>query len=150
MCFRNFYSKDRTVVYMNSITIEAVIKNIPQLTDTIDEFLESLDCPLKIQMQIDVAMDEIVTNVAMYAYGDSTGPVTMEYDKIENKNGIVLVFKDNGMPFNPLTHEDPDTSLSAEARKIGGLGIFMVKNSMDELSYEYTDNTNIFTVKKYF
>ena len=135
---------------MNTITIEAKVTNVPQVTDVIDEYLESLDCPLREQMQIDVAIDEIITNVSMYSYGDSVGTVTIEYDKLSDRNGIQLIFTDTGIPFDPTQHEDPDTSLSAEERRIGGLGIFMVKKSMDVLNYEYKDNCNIFTVKKYF
>ena len=126
-----------------------MVKNVPVITEQIDEYLESLDCPMREQMQIDVAIDEIITNVSMYAYGDSNGIVTIEYDKL-SEGGIKLVFTDTGVPFDPTKHEDPDTSLSAEERRIGGLGIYMVKKSMDELIYERKGNRNVFTVTKHF
>jgi anti-sigma regulatory factor (Ser/Thr protein kinase) len=132
------------------LTFDAVIDNIPKLTDFINERLEAMDCPMKAQMQIDVAIDEVFANIANYAYPDGTGSATVEFEERQDPHGITLTFIDSGIPFNPLEMKDPDTTLSAEERSIGGLGIFMVKKSMDDVSYRYEDGHNILTIQKNF
>ncbi len=103
---------------------------------------------MKIQMQIDVAVEEIFVNIANYAYGTGEGPATVRIN-VDNQNKIVdITFIDNGVPYDPLAKEDPDITLSAQERQIGGLGIFMVKKSMDDVTYEYRDGHNILTLKK--
>lgn len=114
----------------------------------IEEELEKVDCPLKTVMQITVCVEEMYVNVAHYAYGDDVGEVTLTTDYIDGMFAITLT--DCGMPFDPLKKDDPDITLSAEERNIGGLGIYMVKKSMDEVSYVREDNKNIFTMKKRF
>ena len=120
------------------------------ITETIDQLLESMDCPMKAQVQVDVAIDEIFANIANYAYPDGNGKATIRYEPLKEPNGIQLTFIDSGVPFNPLEVKEPDTTLSAEEREIGGLGIFMVRKSMDDVQYEYKDRHNILTVRKYF
>ena len=112
----------------------------------VEEELEKLDCPLKSVMQITVCVEEMFVNVAHYAYGGNEGEVALSID--ENARTVSITLTDSGVPFDPLAKEDPDITLSAEQRDIGGLGIFMVKKSMDEVSYERKDNKNIFTMKK--
>lgn len=112
----------------------------------VEEELQKVDCPLKTVMQITVCLEEMYVNVAHYAYGGNEGEVTLTTDYNDGLFSITLT--DEGMPFDPLKKEDPDITLSAEERNIGGLGIYMVKKSMDEVSYVRQNNKNIFTMKK--
>jgi serine/threonine-protein kinase RsbW len=136
---------------MNEITVKALVDNLGTVTDFVDDFLDSHDCPMKVQMQIDIAIDEIFSNICHYAYGDSVGEATIrvEFEDASARKAVALTFIDEGVPYNPLEKEDPDTTLSAEDRKIGGLGIYMVKKNMDEMEYEYSDGKNILSMKKY-
>lgn len=131
---------------MKEITLDATIENVRKVTDLIDEWLESLDCSMKAQMQIDVAIDEIFSNIANYAYKEGDGLATVSYDFSDGK--AIISFKDSGMKFNPLEKEEPDVSLSIEEREIGGLGIFIVKKTMDEVKYAYVDGENVLTIVK--
>lgn len=134
---------------MKELTINATIENIPAVTDFVDEQLEALDCPLKVQMQIDIAIDELFSNIAHYAYNPDVGPATVRVELQQEPLAVVVTFIDNGVPYDPLAQEDPDITLSAEEREIGGLGIYMVKKSMDAVNYEYRDGQNILTIKKW-
>ena len=133
---------------MKELTIEATTDNIPAVTDFVNEQLEELGCSMKVQVQIDIAIDELFGNIAHYAYSSETGRATVRVELIEAPLSVVITFIDNGVPYDPLKKEDPDTSLSAENRQIGGLGIYMVKKSMDAVSYEYRNGQNILTVTK--
>ena len=133
---------------MKEMNIEATIDNIPTVTAWIDEQLEALDCPMKAQMQIDIAIDELFSNIARYAYNPETGPATVRVEVAENPMAVLITFIDKGIPYDPLKQEDPNTHLPAEKREIGGLGIFMVKKTMDDITYEYKDGQNILTIKK--
>ena len=133
---------------MNELTIDATIENITQVTAFVDEQLEALDCPLKAQMQIDIAIDELFGNIAHYAYNPEIGPATVRVEVLQDPLAVVVSFIDNGIPYDPLAKEDRDVALSAEDREIGGLGIYMVKKSMDEITYEYKDGQNILRIKK--
>ena len=133
---------------MKEMNIEATIDNIPTVTAWIDEQLEALDCPMKAQMQIDIAIDELFSNIARYAYNPETGPATVRVEVVENPMAVLITFIDKGIPYDPLKQEDPNTHLPAEEREIGGLGIFMVKKTMDDITYEYKDGQNILTIKK--
>lgn len=129
------------------MTVEAKLENIPVVTAFVDEHLEALGCPMKAQMQIDVAIDELFSNIANYAY-DPSGPATVRVDVEKDPLSVHITFIDHGKPYDPLAKADPDTTLPAEERQIGGLGIFMVKKSMDEVKYEYRDGQNILTIRK--
>jgi len=133
---------------MKELTIAATVENIGTVTAFVDEQLESLDCPMKAQMQIDIAIDELFGNIAHYAYTPEVGNATVRVEVEKEPMAVVITFLDQGVPYDPLTAEDPDTTLSADERKIGGLGIFMVKKSMDEIDYKYQDGQNILTIKK--
>ena len=104
----------------------ADVKNLSEVLGFIDNFLESVNCPPKAQMQIDTSVEEIFVNIAGYAYQDNKGTADIEIYLTDN-NTVCIELTDSGKPFNPLAKADPDTSLSASERKIGGLGIFMVK-----------------------
>ncbi|MBQ3002764.1 MAG: ATP-binding protein [Clostridia bacterium] len=133
---------------MKELTIAATVENIETVTDFVNEQLESLDCPPKAQMQIDIAIDELFGNIAHYAYNPEIGSATVRVEVTENPLAVVITFIDNGVPYDPLAKEDPDVTLSAEERGIGGLGIYMVKKTMDEITYEYKDGQNILSIKK--
>ncbi|HIQ74583.1 MAG TPA: ATP-binding protein [Candidatus Cottocaccamicrobium excrementipullorum] len=133
---------------MKELTIEATVKNIETVTEFVNTQLEELNCPAKAVAQIDVAIDELLGNIAYYAYRPGTGPVTVRVEVIKDPLSVILTFIDQGVPYNPLETSDPDISLSAEDREIGGLGIYIVKKSMDDISYEYKDGKNILKIKK--
>ena len=133
---------------MPQITLPATTENIEVATDFINEILESVDCPIRTQMQLDIALDELMSNVARYAYAPQTGDITVSVEIADEPRRAVLTLTDNGVPYDPLQKEDPDITLSAEERQIGGLGIFIVKNAMDEMRYCYKDNQNIVTIIK--
>lgn len=133
---------------MKELTLPATIENIEKVTDFVNEQLEEIECPMKAQMQIDIAIDELFGNIAHYAYNPETGPATVRVEVTEEPISVVITFIDHGVPYDPLKKEDPDITLSAEERAIGGLGVFMVKKTMDEISYEYRDGKNILRIKK--
>ena len=136
------------MIEMKELTVEAVVENIKVVTAFVDEQLEVLLCPMKAQMQIDIAIDELFGNIVNYAYGTTTGNATVRMEVQEKPLAVILTFIDQGIPYDPLKKEDPDISLSAEEREIGGLGIFMVKKTMDDISYEYSNGKNILSIKK--
>lgn len=133
---------------MKELTVDAAVENIEVVTDFVNEELEKLDCPLKARRQIDVAIDELFGNIARYAYSPDVGKATVRFSVEEDPLEVTITFIDNGIPFNPLEKSNPDTHLSAEERPIGGLGIFLVKKSMDMVEYEYKNGQNILKIKK--
>ena len=133
---------------MKEMTLAATVDNIEAATDFVNEQLEALDCPLKAQMQIDIAIDEIFGNIAHYAYKTNVGEATVRVEIIEEPLCVVITFIDRGIPYNPLSAAEPDTTLTADERAIGGLGIFMVKKSMDEITYRYENGSNILSIRK--
>lgn len=135
---------------MHELTIKAVTENLDKVTAFVEEQLETAGCPMKVQTQIDIAVEEIFVNIAHYAYAPETGDASIVIDLHDEPKEIRIVFMDSGTPYNPLARPDPDTSLSAEERQIGGLGIYMVKKSMDFTEYEYRDGKNVLTIGKRF
>ena len=134
---------------MNELTLDATIENIETVTDFVNVQLEAIGCPIKAQMQIDVAIDELFGNIAHYAYTPEVGLATVRFDVDKDPPSVILTFIDNGVPYDPLAAEDPDVNLSASERKIGGLGVFLVKKTMDDVSYQYKDGQNILRIVKY-
>lgn len=133
---------------MKELTINTTLESIPEVTAFVDEQLEAMDCPMKAQMQIDIAIDELFSNIARYAYNPEVGPATVRVEVTEDPIAVVITFIDHGVPYDALAKADPDVSLSAEEREIGGLGIYMVKKSMDEVAYEYKNGQNILRIRK--
>ena len=133
---------------MKEMNLEAKLENIPVVTGFIEEQLEALDCPMKTMMQMDVAIDEVFTNIASYAYGAQQGDATVRFDFDEENRVASVTFIDSGMPFNPLESAEPDVTLSVEERPVGGLGIFLVKKTMDEVIYVYENGQNVLTIRK--
>lgn len=133
---------------MNELTVEASVENLENVLVFINRELEGVGCNMKTQMQIDIAVEEIFVNIAHYAYVSEIGSVELCIEIIEEPLSAVITFSDNGIPYNPLEKADPDVTLSAEERNIGGLGIYMVKKSMDGMEYKYKDGKNILCIKK--
>lgn len=127
---------------------EADLSDIPKVTEFVEGELEKIDCPMKTVIQFSVAIDEIFSNIVRYGYTKGKGPVTVQVAKQEEPRRVDIVFTDEGLPYNPLMKADPDTTLSAEERDIGGLGIYMVKNTMDDVLYRYENGQNILTIRK--
>lgn len=134
---------------MKEITLRAIAENIPQATAFIDEQLEALDCSMKAQMQIDVAIDELFSNIVHYAYDNEPGDAALRFDFSPADRVASITFLDSGKPFNPVEYSDPDIHLSAEERTVGGLGIFLVRKTMDQMDYRYENGKNILTIHKH-
>ena len=133
---------------MKELTIEAIPENVDKAIEFVDGILEENDCGMKEQMAIDVAVDEMFANIARYAYSPGTGNATVRVNVAGDPIAAEITFIDGGVPYNPLLKRDPDITLSVEDRPIGGLGIYIVKKSMDAVAYEYKDGKNILTIKK--
>ena len=130
------------------IELDAAAAKLPELTEFVDAFLEEAACPMRAQMQIDVAVEEIFMNIASYAYAPATGTAQVILTLCEEPRGVEITFIDGGVPYDPLAKEDPDVTLSAQERQIGGLGIFMTKKTMDEVRYERAGDRNVLTLIK--
>ena len=126
---------------MKKIQLTPTLDKLPEATAFFEDTLSAADVPMKAIARVNIAVDEIFSNIAQYSGASS---VTLGCALSEGK--ATLRFSDNGRPYDPTEKPDPDTTLSAEERDIGGLGIFMVKKIMDEVSYEYTDGLNILTL----
>lgn len=135
-------------VTMKRLTVNAQTSELDQVLAFADTILEEAGCSAKAQMQINIAIEEIFVNIAHYAYPSGNGKAWIEIETDEAQKNVRITFEDQGIPYDPLKNEDPDITLSAEDRPIGGLGIYMVKKSMDEVSYEYSNGKNRLTIKK--
>lgn len=133
---------------MKELTIDATIENAAAVTAFVDRQLEQLGCPAKTQMKVDIAIDELFGNIANYAYTPDIGAVTVRVEVTDDPSAVEITFIDSGVPYDPLAKEDPDITLSAKDRQIGGLGIYMVKKTMDDITYEYKDGKNILKIRK--
>jgi anti-sigma regulatory factor (Ser/Thr protein kinase) len=130
---------------MNELNIEAKLENMDVVLDFIKARLE--DCPPKIQNQIWIAVDEIFSNIARYAYSPEVGDATVRIT-VSGEGAITIEFVDSGAAYDPLSAETPDISLSAEEREVGGLGVFMVKKLIDSVEYRREGGKNILTIRK--
>ncbi|MBQ6337183.1 MAG: ATP-binding protein [Ruminococcus sp.] len=133
---------------MKEFNLPAKLESIPILTDAVNEILEAQGCSMKAQMQLDIAIDEIFANIAHYAYAPGTGDATVRLEFFGEPLSARLTFIDSGVPFDPLERTEPDVTLSAEERQIGGLGIFLVKKTMDAMRYERRDGQNVLVLEK--
>lgn len=133
---------------MNELVIEATRENLPKVISFVNEHLEAADCNMGTQIQIDIAVEELFINIASYAYDPEIGTAVVQVTVTDEPLSVEITFIDNGRQYDPLAKEDPDITLPIDKRKKGGLGIFMVKNSMDDIHYEYADGKNILTIKK--
>lgn len=133
---------------MSELRIKAIKENLDDVLMFIDGELEKLDCSMKVQMQIDLSVEEIFINIASYAYFPDTGMAFISFESENGGSTIVISFTDTGVPYNPLEKDDPDITLTSEERQVGGLGIFLVKKNMDEVYYKYENGNNVLTMKK--
>ena len=132
----------------NELEIEALPENLAAVEAFVEKHLEENDCPPRAQMQIGLAVEEIFINIASYAYAPDKGNATVRVEVSGDPITVTITFIDHGIPYDPLAKEDPDVTLPAEERQIGGLGIFITKKTMDDVSYEYRDGQNILHIKK--
>ena len=132
----------------DALDIEATSDNLPVVVDFVNSRVEATDCSPKAMMQIELAVEEIFVNIANYAYAPEIGRATVRVSVTDDPLTVTITFIDRGVPYDPLKRSDPDVTLSAEERAIGGLGIFMTKKVMDDVTYEYKDGQNVLTLKK--
>lgn len=133
---------------MKKLTLPARIENVERVIEFVNGELEKHDCPPKTVMQIDIAVEEVFVNIAHYAYAPGEGEATITCSVEGDPLRAAIRFEDRGVPYNPLNKEDPDVSLSADERSIGGLGIYMVKKTMDSVEYDFLSGQNILTIQK--
>lgn len=133
---------------MAEITVAATLDNLNTVLAFVDKQLEQAGCPLKLMTQVDLAVEEIFVNIARYAYHPDVGEARVRCEAGGDPFQIIVGFADRGRPYNPLDRQDPDVTLDAQRRQIGGLGIFMAKKLMDDIQYEYRDGKNILTLRK--
>lgn len=134
---------------MKELVIDALPENVDAVKDFIFSSVEGYDISPRTKMAIELSVDELFINIASYAYNPDVGPATVRVNiDDEPAHTMTITFIDKGVPYNPLVQKDPDITLSAEDRKIGGLGVFLAKKKMDKLAYEYKDGQNILTIKK--
>lgn len=138
-------SKDNTM--QHSITLDNDIEQVPTLADFVDQVCEEVGIDLAVAIQMNLAMEEAVVNVMSYAYPEGTeGLVTIEATDADHV--LTFTITDSGKPFDPTAKAEVDTTLSAEERPIGGLGIHLVRQLMDSVNYERSDGKNILTLRK--
>ena len=135
-------------VSMTNQTFPAKTEALPDILGFVEETLEGYGCPTKIQMAVCVAIEEVFVNVAHYAYGDKEGDMDLGIGFDKENRTMTFRMTDKGVPFDPLKKPDPDITLSAEEREIGGLGIFITKQTMDSVTYAYENGKNILTMIK--
>ena len=134
---------------MQDITLQASDDTLYTVLDAIEAHLCKNGCPDSVKTEVLISVEEIYVNIAHYAYGGKAGEATVQMEVTQNPRICRVVFRDRGVPYNPLEKEDPDVSLSAEEREIGGLGIYMVKQYMDKIEYRYEGGYNILTIEKH-
>ena len=133
---------------MDKLQITANENNLDAVNEFVNAKLDEVECLPQTRMQIELAVEEIFVNIASYAYRPDEGPVTIQVTVEDAPIRVILTFIDKGKPFDPLAKKDADVTLPPEEREIGGLGIFLVKKTMDSVKYEYKDGQNILTVVK--
>lgn len=132
----------------HELIVDAKVDNLPLVNEFVEKIMTPLEPSMKVQMQIDLVVEEIFVNIANYAYGDGLGKAILQVRVLEAPLAIEIVFMDEGMPYNPLEREEPDPDQALEDRKIGGWGIFLVKKNVDEVNYNFAEGKNILTLRK--
>ena len=144
----NYYGKETPMTETKTLTIDAKVDKLHDVLGFIDAVLEEQDCPPKAQMQIDLSVEELFVNIASYAYPDSEGQAEIRIRTFGEPKQAEIVLLDSGIPYDPTKNEDPDITMAAEDRDIGGLGVFMVKKYMDSIQYAYENGQNVLTITK--
>ena len=138
----------KKTLFSDAIELDACDENLHRVIAFLEQGLEQAGCPLKTQMQLDVAAEEIFVNIAHYAYAPNTGMARVSLEIAGDVPTATVTFMDRGVPYDPLAKPDPDVTLDAEHRSVGGLGVYMVKQTMDEVRYAYEDGQNVLTMVK--
>ena len=134
---------------MKELTIDAKVENVEVVIAFVIEELKLLNCSSKVLKQIEIAIDELFSNIAYYAYENSKGKATVRVEISNDPLAVLITFVDNGIPYDPFKKKDPNISLAADERQAGGLGIYIVKKTMDEIVYKYEEGKNILSIKKH-
>jgi sigma-B regulation protein RsbU (phosphoserine phosphatase) len=142
------YKPQQGGAHMITQTFPAKVEALSDVLGFVDQTLEGYECPMKIQMAVCVAIEEVFVNVAHYAYGEGEGDMALGIGFDEASRTITFRMTDKGVPFDPLKKPDPDITLSADEREIGGLGIFITKKTMDTVTYVYDNGENVLTMTK--
>ncbi len=141
------YDEPQNASLHRSLTLPNDIETVPRLNEFIDSIAEELGLDMSLAMSLNLAIEEAVVNVMCYAYPEGqTGEVNIYTEA--NDEWLTFVISDSGMAFDPTQTKDADTTLSAEERPIGGLGIFLVRQLMDSVEYEYKGQKNVLTLRK--
>ncbi len=137
---------------MKEIVLDAKRENLPQLFEFITKTLREYSDDEKTIRKVKLCVEEAFMNIAAYAYNPEVGPAKVSVTALGEPYPlrVQVVFTDNGKPFNPLKAESPDVESGLEDRQVGGLGIFLIKKEMDDITYEYRDGQNILTLEKKF
>lgn len=133
---------------MRTLEIAAKRENLEKVISFINDLLKENGCSVKEQRKIEVTVEEIFVNIASYAYAPGTGNAVINAEVSGEPKTLTMIFEDGGARYDPVAKEDPDITLPISERKVGGLGIFLVKKNMDHVSYEYKDGKNVLTLKK--
>ena len=133
---------------MQELIIEASVDNLPQVLQFVNDELEMAGCSAGSQMKINLAVEEVFVNIASYAYFPDKGEASIQVEVAEEPVTVKITFMDHGVPYDPLAKQDPDINLPIEDREVGGLGIFLTKKTMDDVTYEYKDGQNILRLMK--
>ena len=139
---------EKLTFHPNELELEADADNLEEVQAFVGEHLDAADCPPRARMQIDVAVEEIFINIVSYAYSPEKGNAVVRVEVSEDPVNVIITFLDHGIPYDPLKRDDPDVTLAADERPVGGLGIFIAKTVMDDVTYEYKDGQNILELKK--
>ena len=133
---------------MESITIAAKTEALDTVVDFVEEKLAPYDCPMRTLLQLRLAIEEIFVNIASYAYAPGEGEAEVRCEVLEDPRRVVIRFLDGGKPFDPLAREEADTTEEGLMSREGGLGILLIKKSVDEVRYAYEDGKNVLTIRK--
>ena len=142
------YKQKKGGEHMTNKSFPAKTESLNDVLGFVDQALDNFECPMKIQMAICVAIEEVFVNIARYAYPEGEGEMSLQICFDDQSRAVTFRMTDKGIPFDPLANPDPDITLSAEDREMGGLGIFIAKKTMDSLSYSYENGENVLTMIK--
>ncbi|MCL1976484.1 MAG: ATP-binding protein [Firmicutes bacterium] len=147
------------LINLKEFVTTAKIENLDAVKDFITGELAACNCTAKLQTQLALVVEEIFVNIVYYAYSEDTWASSLPREQPSTAAGnvairiavgdeVIIEFEDCGKPYNPLEKDDPDITLDAEKREVGGLGILLVKSIADAIKYRYEDNKNILLIKK--
>ena len=134
-------------IYRKQLTLECNIVSIELLATEIESLAEQCNAVPSDAMKLQLACEEIFSNIVFYAFDGQSGPPII-VDLECNQGTATVCFRDQGKEFNPLAHEAPDVEQSLDEREIGGLGIFLVRKTMDSVDYERSGSENVLTITK--